>query len=277
MLKNILKDKQLKTKLLGAGLLVFGISACGRINEGSGRAEMLSGIVGGRPVLPSEDYSQKIVGLKLIFPDGAEASCTGSILNDDTILTAAHCLDGMQAIEVRFGPSFFAPTFVRSETTFKMHDSYLENSENEFDTYDVGLVHFEGGLPEGYVSNQILNANALIQDGQNVILSGYGVTNGWLGTGSGTLRVAETVPVKNSKYAQTEIELNQSKREGGHGGCYGDSGGPAFIRINGQLLLWGVTSRGENGCDKTSIYTDLRTHSEWIRTTSESLRALQLN
>ncbi len=48
------------------------------------------------------------------------------------------------------------------------------------------------------------------------------------------------------------------------GSCSGDSGGPAFIEQNGQLLLAGLTSRGDGPCRRLGIYTMVDYFSLWI-------------
>ena len=70
----------------------------------------------------------------------------------------------------------------------------------------------------------------------------------------------------------------------GGGTCSGDSGGPAYVEINGKLFLAGVASRMtknnrvmENGkeqyyCTKDMIYTFVPTQMTWIRDNIVSMK-----
>ena len=60
---------------------------------------------------------------------------------------------------------------------------------------------------------------------------------------------------------------------GGVGSCSGDSGGPAFLKVNGQELLWGVTSRGDQTCAQVGIYTMISPYMSFIKGAEQSLRS----
>jgi secreted trypsin-like serine protease len=260
--------KKISTSAFLAALLIA-TGACGRIED---RFSLNDGVVGGRDVTRGEDYSQLVVGLMLFNQGQSLGTCTGSILDDDLVLTAAHCLENVDQVKIVFGEHMNTPHALRESRNFLKHPLYNGASEAD-DASDVGLVRFVGGLPENYLVNELLPDDYTLKARENVILAGFGASEGRSGGGSRQLRVADHVPVKNPDYARTEVELDQSTQSGGHGGCYGDSGGPAFVRTSdGRLQLWGVTSRGEFGCATTSVYTDLRKHLPWIRQTHAQLR-----
>ncbi|MES2965567.1 MAG: trypsin-like serine protease, partial [Bdellovibrionota bacterium] len=102
-------------------------------------------------------------------------------------------------------------------------------------------------------------------------LSGYGNSNGKAGTGAGKLRWVETT-IKKADYTKSEILVEQSK---GKGACHGDSGGPAYVKVDGTLVLIGVTSRGvddaNNDCSVSAAYTSIPFYSAWIKRTSTAL------
>jgi hypothetical protein len=50
----------------------------------------------------------------------------------------------------------------------------------------------------------------------------------------------------------------------GKDSCNGDSGGPAYIKLDGKLLLAGVTSRGSEVCGLYGIYTRPEAALDWI-------------
>jgi hypothetical protein len=43
------------------------------------------------------------------------------------------------------------------------------------------------------------------------------------------------------------------KAQGWGGACYGDSGGPNFVTIDGQLVLAGTTITGDTPCYATNV------------------------
>jgi len=79
--------------------------------------------------------------------------------------------------------------------------------------------------------------------------------------------------VVSSKIQRT-VEKRQEIEYGGHQGrsaCMGDSGGPAFIKRNGKLILAGITARGSSECDEEGVETDVRYFHGWIRKAQEAL------
>jgi secreted trypsin-like serine protease len=75
--------------------------------------------------------------------------------------------------------------------------------------------------------------------------------------GDGILRQT-TAPI--SSLYETEIRLDERKA----GTCSGDSGGPAFIKQNGEYYLFGVTSRGSVLCNDVGVYTNALHFRPWI-------------
>ena len=49
------------------------------------------------------------------------------------------------------------------------------------------------------------------------------------------------------------IRLSQNAATGNGGTCYGDSGGPNFLPLNGQLILAATTVTGDDVCMSTNV------------------------
>ena len=232
-----------------------------------------SAIVGGSDVAAGDAVGKSIVGLIVETSEG-EAICTGSLLDTDLVVTAAHCMpDAGGKIVVVFGRNITSSkqddVTVRKVVAYQANESYDANSET--DTHDIALVRFEGGLPTGYAKAAVLPSASVLKAQTVVTLAGYGVSDGTTQEGSGVLRKVDTV-IKNPAISKSEVELDQTK---GKGACYGDSGGPAFVTTKNKLYLWGVTSRGEDGCKSSSIYTSILSYTSWIQATTTSLKAKQ--
>jgi secreted trypsin-like serine protease len=212
-----------------------------------------------------------------------QAICTGSLLATDLLVTAAHCVTsetgGVVApsqIVLVFGSDIRSQnrTIVRA-TGVKRNTGYNPSAGGK-DQNDIAVIGFSGGLPTGYKPATLLSSKSAIATGSSAVLIGYGVnTMAGGGSGEGILRKV-TVKVADGKFARTEILLDQRS---GKGACHGDSGGPAFARnSSGQLLLWGVTNRGNpdnapDDCAHFSVYTRITAQATFINAAAKALRA----
>ena len=49
------------------------------------------------------------------------------------------------------------------------------------------------------------------------------------------------------------LRLSQNPATGNGGACYGDSGGPNFLSVNGQQILVSITITGDAVCRATNV------------------------
>ncbi|MFM6927152.1 MAG: S1 family peptidase [Bdellovibrio sp.] len=232
-------------------------------------------IIGGVKVEPGTQVMRSTVA---IYDMSEQALCTGSLISSDIVLTAAHCV-GKQPSKMLV---IFTNDIKHAETDSKLirfvskarvHKDY--NANKRFNAADIALVKFVGGLPAGYAPVKILNKPELLKTGSNVGVAGFGLSHpedARTGDGSGVLRTT-SIKILNSKYSATEISLDQSVKRGA---CSGDSGGPAFMMVNGRLNVWGVASRaaympGVPECTIYSLYTRADVFKGWISNKSAEL------
>lgn len=228
-------------------------------------------IVGGDNVAAHQPIAQTTVALVI-----GRALCTGSILSEDLIVTAAHCLaDQPKSIAIVFSTelSADAPQHAVMADKYLIHPNYREGLSTP-DQNDLGMVHFKGGLPPGYAANSLLQDGREITQGRAAILAGYGITDAKTQKGAGKLRTT-TVQIGDEHFGKSEVLLMQNH---GHGACHGDSGGPAFLAESGRLKLWGVTSRSypldaPDDCAHESIYTNLLEQTEFLKLATQKLRS----
>lgn len=167
-----------------------------------------------------------------------------------------------------------------------------ENEDKEVDLGDIAIIKFEGDLPEGYAPVEILGNDSILQKGVDITVAGFGVSDVFMSpvnpkkikdlqdaidageiicydinntdcesvemSGDGVLRQTHALI---SSLQQTEFRLDESK---GHGTCSGDSGGPAYVQVDGKLILAGVTSRGSALCNDIGVYTAVTPYKAWI-------------
>lgn len=267
-------------KLLLAGLLsTLTITACAPSSQYNSSEVQTSGegIIGGWEAQPGDRIQQSIVA---IYDSYEGQLCTGSLLPNNVVLTAAHCIGpDPEAMFVIFDTQVAAKSLRRRIDKVAISPYWAHRQMEDKDTGDIALVHFTGSVPRGYVPATFAGPNErrLLKAGSEVVLAGYGISNGATGDGAGRLRVTK-VKIEDPKFSNSEITLNQTQ---GTGACHGDSGGPAYILVNGHHYLWGVTSRGvedkSNDCSKLAAYTSALYYKTWINKMAAKLSSSLVN
>lgn len=236
-------------------------------------------IIGGQTVSSNDWIAHSVVALVAANSQG-QALCTASIVAPDLAITAAHCISdqGSNPVKSAVGTTYtliFSANIkqanqsnLRSVDKAEIPSEWQPSSNSDSNTSDVALVHFTGGLPEGYEVSDLLPFDATLTSGESVELAGYGISNATADTGAGLLRKTN-VTITNPNFSSSEVELDQSH---GGGACHGDSGGPAYVIINAHPYLFGITSRGGGNCDETVIYTKISAYADWFKEAAASLR-----
>jgi hypothetical protein len=255
------------------------------------------GIVGGSGVSAKDDISKitvQIFTLRTQRDNSGQlsikgiAGCTGSILAKDIILTAAHCTtDNPHYIILYFSsvPPKDMSEFISSIPTNPLVRRVIGGkvgtnwpkltASQTADWGDIALLKFQGGLPVDYQSAQLLPENVELKAQQPVTLAGFGITDG----------VKETQPTSLLKVEVSILDPNFSKSEmiidsgNGKGPCHGDSGGPAYVTVNGQRYVSGTTSRSDEKTDPKglcigdTLYTKVQPYTSWIKSSMKTLQS----
>lgn len=237
-------------------------------------------------------------------------ACSGTLIEPDVVLTAAHCVDWYEASNMKIiygttnanNPDEGTVHDVKAVAYHESYDPYAykklnallamgEGTYSSMNVNDIGIILLEEPIPNAVTSK--------IYDGEIAInmiarLVGYGQNGSVYNPDeppqpgdepSGVLYWGD-VPVK--LFTEKEIIFGENYPQGNNGspgsnpdGCYGDSGGPTF-NLNQEKNIDGVitaTSRVPPdapwiGCGFGYVATRAAYYKEWIEIKVEELRNL---
>ena len=195
--------------------------------------------------------------------------CSGTLIGSDLVLTAAHCTDA-KPVEVIIGRVDLAQ-YGGERRDVKWSRSY-PNWQVE---YDVGIVMLENPVatkPRAIASGCTLDSDDVLQ------VVGFGLTSKW-GTGDNTKLHQAKLPVTDPDCTQDpacapDIAPDGEFVAGGQGtdACFGDSGGPVYIKTKGGPAVIGVVSRGllasSTPCGEGGVFVRADKVVKWIEKTS---------
>lgn len=220
-------------------------------------------------------------------PDRVDWVCSGTMIDADTFLTAAHCTTDRPE-NVRFYVSLDQdvqagldkaaaehpgdPTAVAKavavEGTAHNHPAYPGPAS---DTHDISVIQ----LPATKVAERwsfkpaaLPTAGALSAlgpqglDDTSFVVAGYGTQEARRGPGGHTHPgggVRLKAPVTFNALNDAWIRLAMTAPQGNGGACYGDSGGPNFATLDGRLTLVATTITGDTPCYATNVVYRLDT------------------
>ena len=228
--------------------------------------------------------------------------CTGTLVRRDVVLTAGHCIidptdpdsageDMEMYISLTNDLSGFGrssvqlPDDAKRVTKMVRHPNFVTDDEMGWtmglaNGRDIGLLFLESEVTSVSPTPMIRAEEASrIQVGVPIHIAGYGQrsSDAW----SEDAGIKFYGPSYLHEVGDYELQVGKRKSENANppqdglaDECYGESGGPTFLEIDGQMKVIGVTSRGyddNSDCITAGIDTRVDPFLDWIE--EEMVRA----
>ena len=201
--------------------------------------------------------------------------CSGTMITSNVFLTASHCtayfsqelapqgyvayvsLDAL----IPFGASTSGATKLLAVANVVTNPNY---SQRQSDSGDIGaliLAHnVQGVTPATLPACRLLDELSAQNGLKNASFTnvGYGVQNRVVGGGVPYFQDMNPIPrmfsfssfnALNGGY----LRLSQNPSTGNGGTCFGDSGGPNFMMVNGRQVIVSITITGDSVCRSTNV------------------------
>ena len=201
--------------------------------------------------------------------------CSGTMITANVFLTASHCTAFFQqelAAEgyvpyVSLNQSIPFGNLTSNKTTLLAVSTVVTNpkyNQSQSDSGDIGVLILQkdvhgvtpATLPACGLFDQMSAQNGL-KDATFTNV-GYGVQNRIVSGGVPFFQDLNPVPRMFSFSSFNSlnggyIRLSQNPSTGNGGTCFGDSGGPQFMSLNGQQLITSITITGDTVCRSTNV------------------------
>ncbi len=187
--------------------------------------------------------------IEVTRPQGVFTSSAVAI-NKDTLLTAAHCLEGdILKIRVSLDSSYNPNGNFYEVESFDLHPEYDSGKSNY--RYDLAKIKLKNALPSDMKFYPIIKKDNELNG--NLIRLGFGARN------KQNTRTLINPEFKDLRSHERVLELNDKYSYSG------DSGGPVFVQNKGQMYLVAIHSTLSHGPQGRFSYNPLlSSHREWI-------------
>jgi hypothetical protein len=240
-------------------------------------------VFNGTKVLEDDKKWEYVVSLTLVHENGYKKNfCTGSLINEYWVLTAAHCLDNntvhnvLNKVTEKIGGMDYSKFTIQvgnssyklKELTYNpidteniiLHPEWTGHGGKPF--YDIALVKLHQPIKgvQPVKLNDQLNS---IKPGSIGKIAGWGVTNSFSTVPTENLLEGEQ-KVLNVNKNLMEIQVAPTDNAKNTFLRTGDSGGPLMFMHGNEYLLSGIVSFGSTE-SKETFYTEIYPFISWIR------------
>jgi len=179
------------------------------------------------------------------------AHCTGTLVGENTVLTAAHCIDGFDVLQMEFvsGQNASQPDERANGVDSAIHPDYDNRRAGR---NDIAVLYLGSAMvrarPMDYRRRTLEEVGV-----PELLIVGYG-------TGRGDPGTRRCVHMPIAEVCSTTFSYQVPDRNT----CNGDSGGPAVERDGAVFRLAGITAWGDAACVDFGVNTDVGAYGDWI-------------
>uniref|UniRef100_A0A3B3I9T3 Peptidase S1 domain-containing protein n=1 Tax=Oryzias latipes TaxID=8090 RepID=A0A3B3I9T3_ORYLA len=236
-----------------------------------GRANLNNRIVGGQDA-PAGFWPWQV------SLQGSRHFCGGSLINNQWVLTAAHCFPSASGVTVVLGLQSLQgsnPNRVsRTITTLIVHPNFNSATQNN----DIALLQLSSPVTfTNYITPVCLpSTGSTFYSGVNTWVTGWGTIRSGVSLPAPQTLQEVQIPIVGNRRCKcsygasliTDNMMCAGLLAGGKDSCQGDSGGPLVIKQNIRWIQAGIVSFGK-GCalpNFPGIYTRVSQYQTWINT-----------
>ncbi len=185
-----------------------------------------------------------------------EDKCSGTLVHPRVIVTAAHCLDDSPAGAIRFGEQFQPAARIVDAARCGLDPDYLATGAP---SSDIGWCVLDEAIEDIPPTPLLMGCETgLLREGEPAVIVGLGISPN--DDEFGTKRYAFTTLDSDLRDDGTvwvgDAEVN---------GCFGDSGGPAFVQApGGTWHTVGVLAFGPDCGQGPVLYRTLHDRIGWL-------------